>query len=208
MKIGDQKQAVILSVVAVGAIGFLVLQLKGKGGSVAALNGSGAANTTSPSHTLADIPTTLYGDPFSNAVLIKQDETKKPPDKATPKSGPPNTKLHVDATDGGYAPEDPDIMGAIGPKLPGATADGDGKKSLRQGPEVPKPPELELEGIVSAGHPQAFIAINGGSPIAFRQGSAIAPGVVLKKIYDNKIDLTIAGHKKTATLTVGSKLQP
>ncbi len=209
MKVGDQKQAAILGIVAVGAVVFLFMQLKGKSGPstvVAAVNGAPAVETVSPAH--SKLPHSLYGDPFSHPILGQlASEVKEAPQAAEP-----------DPSQGDTVPALPDGTGRMGlsgmigsfmrPSWTPHTRPKVGKTTPPVKAEAIKMPSLTLSAVVSAGTPMALISIEGGSASRFSQGQRVAAGISIQAILEDRITLSVSGHKGPVTLLVGAKFQP
>lgn len=110
MKVGDPKQAVILGVVAFGAVAFLVFQLVPKSGgiSIAQLT-HGPEALTAKSNAVDDLPEFVTRDAFSHPRLITtadeasmsgQVEGTAAPDKTPQKSSKPFSKPRLPALEG------------------------------------------------------------------------------------------------------------
>ena len=76
MKTGNKNQAVMLSVVAVGAIAFLVIELMPAKMRPSLAQILPTAGKTEPSIVVTnDLPLTLVGDPFSHPKLALKDRS-------------------------------------------------------------------------------------------------------------------------------------
>lgn len=168
MKAGNKNQATILAIVAVGAIGFLVVQLipakirpmLGQGPATGPI----VASTSMP----ADLPLALVGDPFSHPKLA----VKVPP------------------TQGGQAPQ-PDITGNI-PFMLGGFQRPDGQVQPTGTPEdiagkdrqKLQGPQITVLAVMDAGTPVAMLQVGGKEAKTYRAGDALA----------KHVRLTFVGH--------------
>ena len=214
MKTGDPKQAAILSIVAVGAVGFLFSQLRGKGaGPLAATSRVAANESASTAGDSPELPSSLYGDPFNHPILIKMAIAAKQGDK--PKSqDPPKKEIHIPPlTLGPFG----SVMGTgeddVLPDPSDASEKKGGEKRQPSTPDAqqaaqapPKPPALHLSAIVSATHAVALMRVGDGSTQEFLPGQKMADGVVLQSIAEDHVVISF-GHK-TFSIHVGSTLQP
>ena len=194
MKVGNIAQAVMLSIVAVAAIGFLILQLKGK--SVPRASLASPNSTASPylKNATLEMPRTVYGDPFTHPALPRRQPAKKA--EASPNVSP-------GATGRGVAPnrelQIPFIPGASGSQI-GITADTALSQS-KPGPEAEKGTTVLLTAVVSEPKAVAFISIDGKPPRPFVQGDAVTEHATIAGIRQGGVDFQLPNRRKA--LSVG-----
>lgn len=206
MKASNPKQVVVLSVVAIGAIGYLGHSLFGLGNAVVArIVGQTEPETKAES---AEPPAIeLLGDPFAHPKLASNG--------LSPASTPPPTSVtSPQATDpsipepslppptiGGSLPLKPQfgIVPEASPK-PAETTGNDREKNENQGPRV------ALTAIVKVDKPVAFLSLNGKESRAYRPGDLLAPGIRLTHVGSSSIRF----QSPTASyhLSVGQEIEP
>lgn len=203
MKVGNVGQAVALSVVAVGAIAFLAIQLKGKGGPTSS---GQAAATISPANRAdagSALPTSVYGDPFFNAAYLNEpdDKAKKKDEEAKA-----NAK-RLTFRPAGLTGELPYSVVLPNPRVgDGQDDNGDEVNVQSDAAPVHKGPSICLQGTVAAGHPIAFLSLDGKGAQEYAVGQQVAENVSVQQILDGAIVLRLP--KGSKTLHVGESLQP
>ncbi|MBS1713110.1 MAG: hypothetical protein JST30_02100 [Armatimonadetes bacterium] len=205
MNMGNKGQAIALSVVAVGAVGFMVLQIQGAAGRAARnLHAavSGAIGGKSEEAPRSGLPTTFYGDPFSHPALPRS-ERQSPVPESRPTGqevgGESPSRLRGGSLFGSPPLPIGDVMTA------GNLA---GLPTTLQKSEDPAPvkgPNVVLQAIVMATTPMAFVTVDGGEPKRCRIGDSPADGLVIVAIREGAVDLKFSKHRKT--LTVGESIQ-
>lgn len=201
MKRSDPKQVIVLSVVAVGAVGYLMVSLLGAGRRAGSPSPTSSAQEESrePSHSA---PLELLRDPFSHPTLIAsardvRTQTPPPEPAAEPATMPGAAPLPIGS---GMT------FGSVGPVSvrPEPSSDDPAESA---GPdrklEVAKGPRIALSAIVKVDRPMAFLSIEGSESRAFQVGALIAPGVRLVDIQAGLITLRFRG--KSTNLKVGEE---
>lgn len=196
MKTGNKQQAIVLSVVAVGAIAFLGLQLKG----IASRNTPQATPTQQPAAGPAqpaanvdrDLPKTLFSDPFSHPALPRTAVQKQEAPVATAKPDTTTRKLPILPGDPQTSPLRPEVVG-ISPE--GAAP----PRHESRGPTIC------LQAIISAPEPVAFLSINGKDPQRVSAGQVVFANVSVNTISEGAIELRLG--KGTHKLKVGETIQ-
>jgi hypothetical protein len=179
MKTGNKNQAVMLSIVAVGAIAFLVIQLM-PGKNRPFLGGSPApAQTDGAVHVPTDLPLALVGDPFSHPKLAVKEvvEPKQPPSELT-----------------GDIPVRPLV---IGPRLPnpaGVVSSSNTEDSAGDNRQKQQGPQISLVGIMDAGTPVAMLQIAGKDQETFREGAMLDKDVWLLQIGHSFVKVLVRGE--------------
>jgi hypothetical protein len=194
METGNPKQVAILSVMAVGAFGFLATRLGGKSPAVA-LTAAAQAEGRKASTVLSDSPILI--DPFSHPKLAPAKPTT-PADDSNVKTASMNS-----------------LTGDIEGTLPLATApltakvvSAEGEKQTKKvesptKPEQPpvEPVEVALEATAGASEDVAFLSINGADSQPFHPNDSIKGKVRLLRIEDGSI--IVSGPKGELTINVG-----
>lgn len=179
MKTGNKAQAVVLSIVAVLAVGFLIYQLvpsQGKPFLGLAVASASPAQGASAPH---ELTLAVLGNPFSHPMLatkpVVTHDVKQPPSQID-KSGTispvtPGPLPGVNAKTGGNPPED-----------------NAGKHRLKvQGPRI------TLSAIIRVGESVAMLAINDKPGQTFSEGDTLAPNAKLIKIGDSSVTVRVNG---------------
>ena len=202
MRSSDPKQITVLSLVAIGAVGYLGFTLFGGGSKVI---GQMAASTERQEESGGTpvLSGELLREPFSHPKLAGslklQSQLQKKADKesqATPPKDPaPDALPGALAGAAGYAPVQPKVESNEKP----AENAGPDRKSI----EV-KGPHLALTAIVKVERPMAFLSVNGGETRAFREGVLIAPGLRLISITEGSVKLRTP--LKTVELRIGQEI--
>ncbi len=203
MKVGNVGQAAALGVVAVGAIGFLFLQLKGNGGPANPVQQAAIASPTNRAAVASALPTSVYGDPFFNAAYIGPDDkakTKEEEDKAKEKDKRPAFRPAVLSGELPYSVVLPNPGVGLQPD------NGDGPVDQPTAAPVHKGPSICLQGTVAAGHPIAFLSLDGKGAQEYAVGQQVTETVTVQQILDGAIVLRLS--KGSKTLRVGESLQP
>ncbi len=212
LKTGDKKQAAILSVVAVGAIGFLASQFLhfGKGESVQ--TGRVAQAAQDAAFTTTGLPTALLRDSFSNPALAPKKASKEmekgvgePPPFGEAKYGiPPQLRGQIqgrgplpNAEEGDTSPVE--VVGPSGGAAQPNPKKSTGNNQLVKG--VPTTVKVRLDGTMKMDKYVALISIDGSDTMRCSAGSTIAPGIWIVEISDREIHLIVRGQK--GTLAVG-----
>lgn len=204
MKVGNVTHAVGLSVIGIGAVLALVLQMKARmAKNVAVQAPLRTVQEKSVPAVPVGLPKVVYGDPFTHTKLPRLQPSAS---SATKEPGPGKG-----ASDSDVAPPR-GLSGSLGftPVLPDVSAipKGDAVEDKDAG-KTPAPavkgPMIYLQAIVSANDPVAFIALDGKEPHDYHVGDTIAPGVTITRIQEGAIELHVA--KSGKMLRVGEKLQ-
>lgn len=227
MKTGDPKQAAILGVVAIGALGFLGSSLFSAfaGGStpVPVANSQSSAqpaesNTgsgaTSPEKLPdkepleigdeadeIDFPPKIEKTPFSKPTLIESgaDTSRKYQPARQPRTGG-QSELGSNR-DRETAPLDPTSTDHTSlPGVDGLTPGTSGDVA----PDKPKPIMIRFEGYVDAGNPVAIVRI-GDSQFTADQGEGLPYGIRVLAITSEKLTLSIRGRQKS--VWIGREVQ-
>lgn len=187
MKVGDKKQAVILSVVAIGAIAFMGMQLIPKGARFVATAGKPEAPAT-----VEPEPVTLQLAVLSNSFSHPKLAPEKPD---TPEVEPLEPdELSRKMTGEIFAPMLPPIQGMAIQRVvaddpePEENAGSD-RKSQQE------PLTLKVTGIVDVGEPVAFISVRKKASRPVKVGERIEPGVRLLEIRDNVVTVRIGDER-------------
>jgi len=203
MKVGNKSQALILSFVALGAIGFLFAQIQGAAGRAAKnLRAMATASVGGPGTEATEnrLPKSYYGDPFSHPALPRSEQQK--PAQSDGESGQSS------------ASEGPPVRGnglfgsrplPIGDMIGGSLPDLSTAVVKSEDPQPRKGPNVALQAIVMANAPMAFVAVDGGEPRRFKIGDSPAQGVVIVGIREGAVDFQFSKSRKT--LTVGESIQ-
>lgn len=193
MKSGDPKQVVLLSIVAVGAVGFCGYQIVGsKPVALQAVQQPEPTHTESSTVSSELYPTTLSGDPFSDPHLVVAAGIKSAPAPKDHKEGgeepptrPPSGQLF------------PMPMGA----LPGSTAEGGipsqpeentGATNKKNGASPAM--KICLEGVVSTEGSFAMLTVNGKDFDTVRAGQVLE-GIKILSIGSNFVDFAFKNQK-------------
>ncbi|MEI7576645.1 MAG: hypothetical protein WCK51_07115 [Armatimonadota bacterium] len=222
MKTGNPKQAVILAVVAVGAIGFLGTSLFSTfaSGSTPApapveikeKSPDPAVTTTKPSSEKlpatepgeseeieSDLPPKIDKTPFGKLEPKKPIATvgdKKPP-ASLPKAGRKGSQAERETT-----PLDPTSENHPGLPATGELPAGGGEAP--ENADTPKPIMIRFEGFVDAGNPVAIIRI-GESQYTADQGEGLPYGIRVIAMTSEKLTLSIRGRRKS--VWIGREVQ-
>jgi hypothetical protein len=180
VKTGNKNQAVILSIVAVGAVAFLVIELMPSRLRPSAL--AQAATGHSLSSTVnVDLPLALVGDPFSHPKLA----VKKVVVESVP--APPSD------INKGNNPFNPMLGGGLGDpsaqvQKSDSAAENAGKDRQKQ-----KGPQIALVAVMDAGTPVAMLQIDGKDGKTFKEGDKLARDVWLFHVDHSYVEIQV-GH--------------
>lgn len=175
MKTGNKNQATILGIVAVGAIGFLVIQLIPAKIRPMLGQGPAAIPVVAPTSMPVDLPLALVGDPFSHPKLA----VKAPPTQAG-QSFQPDITGNIPLMFGGL----PTAVGQVQPT--GSTEDIAGKDRLKlQGPQI------TVLAVMDAGTPVAMLQVGGKEAKTYRAGDALAKHVRLILVGHSFVEVKI-----------------
>lgn len=207
MKVGDKRQAIVLSVVALGALGFLASQFIGatKASSpvqslLVAITGQGAPEHPTP----ATYPQIVTRDAFSHPKLEMTSLTK---DSVKPvmKDAPPNESRPANA-----APER--VTGAL-PSDPGwlKTVPEDAKGPEENTGKAEKENEasgisIRLLATLRASSWRAILQVGSEDPVEVSPGQVVAKGVLITKIGDEGVTIAHANRKVTILVGEGAQL--
>lgn len=197
MKTGNKQQAIVLSVVAVGALGFLGLQVKGIAARNAVQPLANQPAATGPAKATAgvdrDLPRTLFSDPFSHPALPRTVTASTEPTAQVQTAKLPTQKL-------------PQLPGHIEltPLRPDAAQIEAGAED-RSAPRAASGPTLCLQAVISSPQAVAFVSIDGKDPQKVTAGQTIFSGLAVTSITDGAIEVRFA--KGTRRLRVGETIQ-
>ncbi len=219
MKIGNQKQAIALGVVAVGSLGFLgnsifssfgggspapsVEEVKEEKPKPTALpenepNGGAAAEAPANSNDVQIAPAVFERNYFGAERTKVTTKAPVKPKAATRKPEPSNQN------DGKSEFENLGTFNPSGPSLPDASSgekpptSGDSAEATKATPK-PEVVTLKYEGFVDAGNPVAILAI-GENRFTVDQGDRLPSGVRVLAITSEKLTLSIKGRNRTLWL--------
>lgn len=197
MNVGDKKQAIILSLVAVGAIAFLGSRLIPP--KLPALLRS--ASTGEPkSEPVAAVSTNLIlaHDPFFHVRLVHRGQEPsegEQKDQPTDHQDPNTTPITVGP-----------LPGMPSPMVPGSALDKTSTKD--QAPKnranvTGKPMQLRLQATMTVDQGVAQMSINGGDDRTFRVGNQVVKGVSVVGIDESGV--TLQRNGKALRLRVGDE---
>ena len=215
MKTGDPKQAVILGVVALGAVGFLGSTIFSSfaGGSTPApvaktqsstqvAEPSSGSGKTSPEKLPDREPLDIGDEAEDNGFPAKIEKTPfgkptvKQPGAVTNSKGLPQTGRQSEfgsKEERDTAPLDPTSGDQASlPVIDGMTPGGGGDVAS----DKPKPIMIRFEGYVDAGNPVAIIRI-GDSQFTADQGEGLPYGIRVLAVTSEKLTLSIRGRQKS-----------
>lgn len=202
MNVGDKKQAALLSVVAVGAIGFLITQLGGalKGPNrVPNLISSLAASADRPANPTSDYPEVVTRDAFAHpkleSVSLKSKPVEPPPHLNTAESGrgTSGSGVNVDPL-----PSDPTWF-TVHPESadhPSESAD-----KATKGLEAART-SVKLTATMRTSKWTALMQV-GTETYEVTQGQTLATGLRVIKIEEDSVTIDRGG--KTETIAVGGE---
>ena len=205
MKMGDKNQAVILSLVAVGAVAFLVFQLM-PGKVKSSLMGSSASPSQAPSvATVAELPLMVTGDPFSHPKLAI-----KPPPKTTAVEPQRDISGHLPVNPGLGNP----ALGSDSGSDSTSDSGSDSGSSSGLGPEdsagksqqKAKGPQITVMAVLQAGTPVAMLQVGSNESRTYAEGEMLAAGIRLVKVGDSYVLVRI--HGVIHQISTGDSYQP
>ncbi len=222
MKTGNPKQAAILGIVAVGALGFLGSSLFS---TFAAGSTPPVQEVRAPQEPAASTAKLPENEPGDNAAEGEGNEfppkIENSPFKATAETAPPKPEVAPAKPDrkptslkgrpprasdsgeeGGLEPTDP--FGKGSPTLPPTEEMPPGGGDSPSKPDAPKPIMIKFEGYVDAGNPVAIIRI-GESQYTADQGEGLPNGIRVIAITAEKLTLSIRGRQKS--IWIGREVQ-
>jgi len=196
MKTGNKQHAILLSVVAIGALAFLVVQLKG----IAAKNSVPPAGVPAPvagaskgpANDSPDLPRTLFSDPFSHPALPKAAaEQQSQPSATQPK--PTTTAEKLEPLPGRIevTPLKPEVVPV----------------DTRRSEQAPRQvgPVVCLQAVISSPTPVAFLSIDGKDPQKVTPGQTVLSNLSIISIMEGGIEVRLTnGIRK---LKVGETIQ-
>jgi hypothetical protein len=184
MKAGDPKTVRLLMIAAVGALGFVVIQLL-PSKDIAKLNAAQATDAAVPALVAEGLPGTVTNDSFSSPMLARS-------------MGQTEEQREGEGTQ----PLFPGMTGLLPSPTPNAPGETKGGPIELRSDEAKPPPAAEkpkrtalLNGVVSVDDAVAFIAIDGKESRECRVGELLGPGVRLLAIKDNTAVLSLAGRR-------------
>jgi len=191
MKTGNKKQVILLSVVAIGAIAFLVYQLLPS--KIRPAFGQPVARPASEPAVDTDFGLALIGDPFSHPKLAV-----KP--VAVSNAAP------VEIDKSGYNPfHIPGLLDAtVAPDLGSNPAENAGAHRQK-----PQGPQITVVAVMHAGSPVAMLEVNGKEAKSFNEGDLIAPNARLISIGESSVSVRVNGemHELSTGDSYGSKTE-
>jgi len=194
VRTGNKMQVAVLSIVALGAVGFLAFQMMPSKLQplVAVLTPS--SSPSSPVVYNDHLPMTLVGNPFSHPALAV-----KPPATQAAKQGPPAPVDGVvePISKGGRLPPARDSQQDDS----SAPAESAGKDRKQQ-----QGPSLRVAAVVAVGTPIAMIEVAGKDAQSYSPQDLIAPGVRLLKISDSGV--IVRDHGTEVQIPVGKPYDP
>ncbi len=202
MKVGDPKQARILSVIAVGAVAFVIIQLLPGGGSTVGkvsqqiqdrLQGRQDANKEADSSVRA-FPPMLARNVFDHPYLAKSKPESPDAERVEAKKEKESaeTSNHV-----------PPALPGLPPLEATPSESSEVTQTEKKVQEVAKPIILTLEGVILKPSPTALLRVDQES-VTPAVGDIVARGYRLTKITEDGVILSRKGKKKT--VPVGGSL--
>lgn len=202
MKVGNKNQVVILSILAIGSIGFLINQLFPGVGSTGLKLLSLAKSEKSDASTRTarlSAPLKILGDPFSSSALIP---TKASKNEA---AGVEDTSKHSVSPSKNGVPKIPkfsELSGGVDPVHPdGDSPVLDQKDQIKEG--IGKSTRLKLYAVAMADRPVAMLNFNGEDKDSIQLGSRIGEWKVTEL---NGSGMTLASPTKRVHLAIGQEV--
>lgn len=197
MKTGNKTQAVVLSFVAVLAIGFLVYQLLPSKVKPSIAGVAQTGSSVAPSATAdvsQELPLHLIGNPFSHPKLA----THVAPAE---RKAPPPLPVGIDKS-GSFTP----VLGE--PSATGGTAESGSQPAESAGNTRLKQqePRIKLTAIMRVGDPVAMLEVDNRPGKAYGEGDLLANRATLVSIGDGAVTVRINGvpHEIALGHTYGS----
>lgn len=189
MKVGDKKQAAILTIVAVLALGFLFTQLL-PGKRVKFQLPVEVRSAEEKPKASEELPLAVIGNPFSHPKLAT-----KPVLAASP-----GTNFQPDIDKSGHlTPYSP------GP-LPDAGGTGDPAETAGNDRQEKQVPRVTLTGLMRVDEPLAMLAVENREAKSYAMGDLVAENARLIAIGDNSVTIRVNG--KPRELRMGETLGP
>lgn len=209
MKVGDKRQATALSLVAIGAIGFLIYSIIPQAAKAVRAAGAKPAVETGE---VQVVNLVLNHDPFYHPLLkahlqaendsVKADTNEEPTPK--PLSGRLGEQDLGPLPAASIGPYEPDASYRPGAK---ESPSGDhSKPTSSTGPDKAKPIMLTLQGTMKIDRASAIIALGDGDGKAYSIGDIVLPGVRLVGVGDQLAEISYHGKKIRLTLGTGCPL--
>lgn len=197
MDVGDPKKTAALGVVAVAAIGFLVLRLMPDAKKPAPSGQSPTPESVGASPTVGESTmVSLIGDPFSHPMLARSAPTAAAgPMAANPTPAPQQLQ------GSGFGPVGVEALPSPNPNGMGST--GANTEPIPSAP--PKTAKIAVKGILCASDTVAYLSLDGGPSSAFRVGATVTDGVIVKVITPDTI--VLQRGTKTQALKVGQQAE-
>jgi hypothetical protein len=179
MKTGNKNQAVILSIVAVGAIGFLAIQLTPAKLGPASANPGQSSTSAAAIGIPTDLPLALAGDPFSHSRLATKRVTTDPGMR-------PRSEFGLDAP-----PLKP--LGPYGENYDTQSNQGT-EENAGIDRQKPQGPQISVLAVMRAGTPVAMLQVGGKEANTYMQGELLSNGVWLVAIGGNYVKVRVNGE--------------
>jgi hypothetical protein len=183
MKVGNIGQAILLSIVAVAAVAFLVIQLKGRHAPTAQTSSANASASPNIHTASLELPRTVYGDPFTHPALPRRVPPKKQPVK-------PDTKVASLGAGGGLSGSLPYPVGGP-PQVSPEAANDDAKKP----PEEAKD-SVELGAIMTEPRAVALFSVNGKPLRSYEIGESVTKRAKVAAIRMGSVELQLATGRR------------
>jgi hypothetical protein len=202
MKTGNPKQVVVLSIAALGAVGFVIYQALPKMEAAAPLPPQQVASSGGGALMQASLPQSLIADPFTHPALLKK--VAPPPQEEKAQTQPPKLP-------GGFDPLKVNLPPGFHGPLPNAAPDK--KPSENAGTNQQSQQEVErvtltLNAIMATDQTVAMITIDGKGMVRCALGDKVGPATVVE-VTDTEVVIRYRekGKDKHHTLKVGQKVE-
>ncbi len=197
MTTGNKSQAIVLSIVALGAIGFLGKTVLGGGSGKLSLAHSARTAKPSSNFHLSMLDSSLTVDPFSSPKLATKAADRAIPSDVTASKEP---RAHRD-TSAEFAP-----MPLSGPvALPGTLIEHPEGNTGNHRSQDRAVLTVRLNATLRVEQQLAVISIGSEEAREYRAGSTIAPGISIVAIGDDRVTFSAHGIKKS--IAVGEDAQ-
>lgn len=196
---GASSKKSLLFIVALGAVGFAVIELMPAGKGTGQQSSTQQASAQS-SAAASGLPVSLTTDPFVG-VSGEPGKVSEDPGKAAPAQDPAGVAAQPEPMGGS--------MPMAGPWAPPMNIRGDQPdnpvKNTGSNQQSEKKPDttVELQAIVAVKDRTAFLSVDGAEATAFREGSKVGADWRVLKITENEV--LLASGKERARVTVGGK---
>lgn len=196
---GGANKKNLLFMVALGAVGFAVIEFL-PAGNRAGQQPSAAQAESSANSAPNALPVSLSTDPFTG--VSNEADAAKQPESAPPEASPPGGNSGPPPAMGGTLPSAGPWIPPLG--MPGE-AHTDPVKNAGENQQSEKKPEstVELQAIVAVTDRTAFLSVDGSDAAPHKKGSKVADGWTVLKIAENEV--VFARGKDRARVTVGGK---